>query len=225
MGWAIACGSFENIREKGMARKPATAAEMAEAPPPEGMTGAEVSGASINSSRFSATTKGAAEPDWEAISVEEPDPAPVDPVAGLSPADEAGAVEAAAASAGLLPFATFHECWNATFQGVGAMSRLRTLQAVPENETSEPAAREVYAIIVETPALHWIVSPESGWFKRLAVIGAFGFSVGGGCYVELQQRREAARLAKSGGQGEAPAMSPGADPMARGKLADEVVLP
>jgi len=99
----------------------------------------------------------------------------------------------------VLDYDTFHSGFVKAFQLAGHTTQLQTLIAVGDNPTSPPATRAIYDIILETPFLHFIISPKSIWLQRTVAIGAFFIPLGFSCAAELKMKVEAAKAEQEQG--------------------------
>jgi len=88
-------------------------------------------------------------------------------------------------------FAAFIGC----FKGANVLVQYKTGEALRSLDIAadDPAARAasdaIYDTALEVPWLHWLLSPGNKWVQRIAVIGAFGFTVSTGVAAELKARR------------------------------------
>lgn len=71
---------------------------------------------------------------------------------------------------------------------------LASLQVAEGDEAARKASDALYEIVQETPFLHFLIQPQSLWFKRLVALGTFGglkiMAVAG----ELSERRKARHI-------------------------------
>lgn len=139
---------------------------------------------------------------------EDPDAAPAVPEPELETLETGGAVFQLTAD-GLLPFDIWRDqFFMPVFVLPGAMLQLQTLQAVPENPATGPAAQAVYDIIRETPSLHFMARPGGVWLERVTAIGMFAFVLQKGVSAELRERRAAKVGAGKPAKDAAPELQP-----------------
>lgn len=104
-------------------------------------------------------------------------------------AGELAAPGAPAGAGGFVDRETFRHAFGFAFRIGGALTGLHTLTGAPDRAEAGPASDAVYDIAVETPALHWLIQPQSIWLQRAVVIAAFAVPVATECAHELRARR------------------------------------
>lgn len=91
----------------------------------------------------------------------------------------------------VIPYEVFHEGFTKSLQLVGHLSQLQTLTAAGDEKTCPDATRAMYDIILETPALHFMIMPGSIWVQRAFAIGSFMVPVTMATLAEIKAKQQA----------------------------------
>lgn len=76
---------------------------------------------------------------------------------------------------------------------------LASMQVAEGDQQARDASDALYGIIAETPWLHFLIQPQSVWFKRIVALGGFAFMKAMAVNAELAERREV-KIAKAKAQ-------------------------
>lgn len=98
---------------------------------------------------------------------------------------------------GKITYEIFDDGFCKAFQLGGHLSGLNTLVQAAEQPARPDATRAMYDIILDTPALHFLITPSSLWMQRALAIGMFVVPVGLGVSQELAAKQAARMPAKA----------------------------
>lgn len=138
-------------------------------------------------------TSSASEPDWAAAPIPEAETVKetvVEPSKPESLKDAVLVTGADNAQKFVMGYDTFHGAFCKAFVFGGHAAGLKTLVKAPEEKTCPDATRAMYDIILDTPALHFLISPEALWLQRAFAIGAFMVPVVQAAAIEMRMKRE-----------------------------------
>lgn len=108
-------------------------------------------------------------------------------------------------SSGMMTYEAFDQLFCTTFLISGHATGFKTLTDAPALSSRPDATRAMYDAILDTPALHFIINPQSLWMQRAFAMGAFFVPVSIGVANELRERRlPSAASSASSSSGENP---------------------
>jgi hypothetical protein len=90
---------------------------------------------------------------------------------------------------GLWEYEVFDKGFCTSFSLVGHATGFKTLVDAPNIPTRPDATRAMYDIILDTPSLHFLLSPQSLWMQRAVTLAAFFVPVASGVAGEMRERR------------------------------------
>ena len=96
---------------------------------------------------------------------------------------------------GMITYEIFDDGFCKAFMLAGHATGLQTLAQAPAQPARPDATRAMYDIILDTPALHWLLQPQSLWMQRILAISMFGLPVASGVAAEIRQRQAARKPA------------------------------
>ncbi|WP_428481902.1 hypothetical protein [Pyruvatibacter mobilis] len=110
-------------------------------------------------------------------------------------------------------FELFRGLWAVPNLAMGMMGEapLRSLDVDASDPAARAASDALYDTIQDTPALHWLLRPESEWLQRVVVIGAFAGPRVIGARNEWTARQAAKARAAQPKRDPAPAPHPAND--------------
>lgn len=97
---------------------------------------------------------------------------------------------------GMITYEIFDDGFCKAFQLGGHLSGLNTLVMAADQPARPDATRAMYDIILDTPSLHFLITPSSLWMQRALAIGMFVVPVGLGVSQELAAKRAARKVVK-----------------------------
>jgi hypothetical protein len=124
----------------------------------------------------------AALPDFDAA------PLPADEIQAEVVAVGEGSADKVTPS-GFMTYEAFDQLFCTTFLISGHATGFQTLVQAPELSSRPDATKAMYEAILDTPALHFIINPQSLWMQRAFAMGAFFVPVALGVAGEMRAKK------------------------------------
>ena len=91
---------------------------------------------------------------------------------------------------GRMTYEVFDQTFCAVFSVAGHATGFKTLVDAPGLGSRPDATKAMYEIILDTPALHWMIEPSGLWMQRALALGMFFVPVAQGVANEMREKQK-----------------------------------